>query len=122
MDDTLPPPAPLPEAFAPRPSLIDRLRCCAALYAEAHGAKPSRLSRLAINDAGFFDNLDARPKGPSIDTLETFARFVADAANWPDGVVPDEALAFAHVTGVSAGGAGASPGKMGEISPREAAA
>lgn len=117
MDNDLPPTAPLHEAIATSPSPLDRLRNCAALYAEAHGAKPSRLSRLAINDAGFFDNLDARPKGPSIDTMTTFARFLADAGNWPEGGVPQEAREFAHVMGVSASAGSPSPGTPGENSP-----
>lgn len=83
------------------PTLIDRLKRCTELWAKAQNASPARLGRLVVNDGGFFTRLESQTKGTTTDTLERFARFLADVDNWPDGAVPDEALQFAHVTGVA---------------------
>lgn len=81
--------------------LKSRLIQCAEAWAAAHGDAPlSRLGKLVAGDANFFERLRAGG-GVNVTTLEKFARFLADAANWPDGTVPEEARAFAHVTGVS---------------------
>lgn len=83
------------------PTLIDRLKHCTALWAEMQDASPARLGRLVVNDGGFFTRLESQTKGTTTDTLERFARFLADGDNWPDGAVPEEARQFAHVTGVA---------------------
>jgi hypothetical protein len=106
--------------------LKSRLLACAERWAAAHGrdgepAPLSRLGKAVAGDANFFERI-AGGGGVNVSTLEKFARFLADPANWPGGVVPDDARAFAHVTGVSAEGAGASPGKGGDVSPKAAAA
>jgi hypothetical protein len=132
MDKIEPPIAPLHEA-APTIPLVDRLQICAALWTEAHDpqATLSRLGKAVLNDGAFFDRLGKR--GPTTETLDRFARFFADAGNWPEGAVPEEARAFAHVTGVSLNGATreatvsvaagtGSPGKGDVVSPREKAA
>jgi hypothetical protein len=83
------------------PSLIARLHRCATLWTQAHKAAPGRIGRLVVNDAGVLPRI-ARP-GASVTTatLEKFAAFLGDAGNWPDGVVPQEAIELAHVVGVS---------------------
>lgn len=111
--------------------LVDRLQLVAALWAESHAdesGRPASLARLgkaAIKDTGFFDRLGER--GPTTATLEKFARFLADPANWPpnadgESAVPEEAKAFAHVTGVTPEVAATSPGKADENSPAARAA
>ena len=84
------------------PSLTDRLRSAAERWADAHESHLARLGKLVVNDTSFFTGLSVRVKGPSTDTLEKFARFLADPANWPEGAVAEEAKALAHVCGVSA--------------------
>lgn len=109
---------------APHPmSLDDRLRQASAAWCSANEAKPGRLGRLAINDGGFFTRLENNPGASTTTaTLTRFAEFLADPANWPDGVVADEAKALAHVVGVSVPEGDAAEGRMGEVSPRSAAA
>lgn len=84
------------------PTLVDRLKRCTALWADAHDAMPSRLARLVLNNGAFFRDLEEGTRGPTTSTLESFATFLANPANWPAREVPQEALAFAHVTGVGA--------------------
>jgi hypothetical protein len=81
----------------------------ATSLAEGREVPLNRLAKLVMDDGKFFAGLDSRRYGPSVDTLEKFARFLSDPANWPDGLVPEEAIQFAHVTGVSSEGAGPSP-------------
>ena len=112
----------------PTLSLVDRLRVCAALWAEANDATTAKLARLVINDGGFFTRLDAPGATTTAATLEKFARWLGEPANWPADetgarAVPQEVVAFVHVTGVSAVEARASAGKSGDLSTaREAAA
>lgn len=98
------------------PSLIDRLSAASDAWARANDSHIARLGRLVVNDTSFFAGLPDRVKGPSTDTLEKFARFLADPANWPEGRVAAEAVAFAHVVGVSAPDGAASAGLSGEVS------
>ncbi|MAE92997.1 MAG: hypothetical protein CMI67_26045 [Pelagibaca sp.] len=109
---------------APHPmSLDDRLRQASAAWCSANKAKPGRLGRLAINDGGFFTRLENNPGASTTTaTLTRFAEFLADPANWPDGVVADEAKALAHVVGVSPQDAALSAGKVAAISRGEKAA
>lgn len=107
------------------PSLIDRLRSLAGQWAAAQEppAPLARLGRLVINDGGFFARIDTPGATTTVATIERFARWLAEAGNWPEGVeVPDEARAFAHVVGVTPEQAGESPGKAGDDSPQAAAA
>lgn len=97
-------------------SLPERLRQCAELYAQTPDGSLPRLGKRAINDGAFFDRMGER--GPTTATLEKFAQFLADPANWPEGAVPEEARAFAHVCGVSADAAVPSAGNAGEGSPK----
>ena len=85
----------------------------------------SRLSKRVMDDGKFFDNLASMRRGPSTDTLEKFARYLADPVNWPanaDGVheVADEAKALAHVVGVNAPVHATSPRKSEDITPPSA--
>src|SRR4051812_20627662 len=89
--------------------LVDRLTQCAALWAETPDGSLSKLGKIVVRDGAFFDRLGER--GPSTSTLEKFARFLADPANWPDGAVPEGAVSFAHVTGVTPATPPPSPGK-----------
>ena len=103
-------------------SIDERLKACAQLWAEANGSSPARLGRLVANDTKFFTRLDAPGASTTIAMAERFARFLADPANWPEGNVPEEVRAFAHVTGVSVADATPSTGLSNEKSSRERAA
>lgn len=101
--------APIP--IEPGLSLAQRLKAAADAWCRAHDSSLARLSRIVINDTKFFAALEGSRKGPSTATLEQFARFLADPANWPEvdigmgggvRIVPQEAIELAHVTGVSA--------------------
>ena len=107
--------------------LLDRLRVCAALWADAQDGSPARLARLVLNDGGFFTRLESPAASTTTATLERFARFLTDPANWPADEhgkveVPREVVAFGHVTGISAGSDSLSRGTTDAISTREAAA
>lgn len=85
-------------------TLVDALMECAELWCVAHTPEPAplaRLGRLAVGDGGFFTRLPTQSKGATTDTLERFARFLLDPANWPDGRVVPHAREFAHRLGVS---------------------
>lgn len=106
-----------------RLSLAATAWCVAHADQEGAPAPASRLARAAGYDDGeFFEKLPTARRGPSTNTLEKFARFLADPANWPEGEVGDEAKTFAHAVGVSPADGAASAGKAGAISPSERAA
>ena len=91
------------------PTLVDRLRACSELWVQSAPARSlPRLGRLVMNDGGFFTRIETTPTTTTA-TLERFARFLADPANWPDEAVPDEVCAFAHVVGITSGACAASP-------------
>lgn len=92
-------------------TLTDRLVASSECWATRADASLARLGKLVVNDTAFFTNLARMRRGPSTDTLEKFARFLADPASWPDGVVADEAKALAHVVGVSVPSEDVSPCK-----------
>lgn len=106
--------------------LVDRLRECADLWTAAHAARPGRLGRLVINDGGFFTRIESPGASVTTATLERFARFLADPANWPEGedgrgAVPEAVHAFAHVVGVCPDSPAASPDSGArDIGAREA--
>lgn len=85
----------------PAYSLVDRLRSVSHLWVSAQRASLSRLALHVVNDRGFFTRLETQVQGVTTATLEKFAAFLADPANWPEGLVPQEALDLAHVVGVS---------------------
>lgn len=83
-------------------SLIDRLKASAASWVEISSGSPARLGREVVNDGGFFTRLESQPQGTTTATLEKFARFLIDPANWPEGaVIPAHVTAFAHAVGIS---------------------
>lgn len=85
------------------PDLRSQLLDAADAWCDAHEAPRSRLGKAVASDGAFFDRVDERDVLPcTVATLEKFARFLADPANWPEGEVADEAKALAHVVGVSA--------------------
>lgn len=94
------------------PTLIERLHRCAVIWTQTHGAAPGRIGRLVVNDAGVLPRISQPGASVTTGTLEKFAMFLADPANWPDGAVPQDALDLAHVTGVSSAAAGLSSGKI----------
>lgn len=100
----------------------ERLLAVAALWSEAAGRSVGALSSMVSNHGSTLERLRDPAVAVTDLTVEKFARFLADAANWPDGAVPEEAKAFAHVTGVSAGGASPSNGLSGDMSGDRAAA
>lgn len=92
-------------------SLPDRLRICADLWvARNPGLKASlpRLARVVMNDSAFFTRLALQPVART-STLERFARYLGDAANWEAGHVPDMVRAFVHAVGGSPDDPAASP-------------
>lgn len=97
-------------------TLTERLVAASDCWATSQDATLARLGKAVVNDTAFFTNLARMRRGPSTDTLEKFARFLADPANWPDGSVADEAKALAHVTGVIAPAAALSAGKTNGVS------
>lgn len=82
-------------------TLPERLKNCADLWVSATSASLARLGRTVVNDSSFFKRLES-PQGTTTATLEKFARFLGDPANWPSGEVPQEVRAFVHVTGINA--------------------
>lgn len=86
-------------------TLSDLLCRVAALWVAADPtgrATLARLGRRVVNDTSFFARLENPGASTTTTTLERFARFLHDAANWPGGVVPVEACELAHRVGVSA--------------------
>lgn len=97
-------------------TLSDHLLACADLWCLANGpAKLATLGRLAMNDTAFFAREPQR--GPTTATLEKFAAFLGDPANWPDRCVPAKVCDFVHRVEGRTPEACTSTGKAGEISP-----
>lgn len=94
------------------PSLIERLHSCANNWTIAHDAAPGRIGRMVVNDAGFLPRISQPGASVTTATLEKFAAFLADPANWPGGDVPQEAIDLAHVVGVTLPCPALSPGKI----------
>lgn len=74
------------------------------------------MASVVVNHGSFFERLESPGASTTTVTLEKFARYLGDAANWPDGLVPDEVRAFVHVTGITPEAAAASPGKSADLS------
>ena len=101
--------------------LKSQLIACCAAWSEAHGCGISRIAKQVAGDANFFVRLGSPAATCNVATLEKFARFLGDPAKWPDGVVPPEVIAFAHVTGVTAPATPVATGQIGELSGERAA-
>ena len=97
--------------------------CASWSLADGADVPLSRLSKRVVDDGKFFDNLPVMRRGPSTDTLEKFAAFLVDTANWPEGFdIPAEVIAFGHAVGVSAPAPAPATGHAGELSGQERAA
>lgn len=84
-------------------SLVDRLRQVAQLWVSAQDASLARLGKTVVNDGGFFTRLETQVQGTTTATLEKFAAYLGDPGNWPEGVVPQEAIDLAHRVGITTG-------------------
>lgn len=89
--------------------LLERLRHAADHWSGATGRTLGALSALVTNNGSFFDRLGESRASTTTATLEKFARFLVEPANWPEGEVPADVVKFAHDVGVSAAAAAASP-------------
>lgn len=90
-----------PELHPEPLSLPDRLIAAAQLWSAATERSLGALASMVVNHGSFFDRLQERDSTTTA-TLQKFARFLGDAANWPEGHgVPADVCAFAHVVGVS---------------------
>ena len=75
-------------------TLIDRILRLAELWAGARGhSTTSRLSTIVANDGGLLKRI-GQGGGTTVATLDKFAVFLRDFANWPDMTPPDEARAL----------------------------
>lgn len=95
------------------PRLRDRLLAAADIWAAACGRSTGALSSIVANHGQALDRLRDPANKVTDATLEKFAAYLADPANWPEGAVPQEAIDLAHVTGVTPASPGLSPGKIG---------
>lgn len=96
-------------------SLRERLLGTAHVWCETTGKS---LGSLSTTVTGTGKTLKQYADGMTITDakLEQFARFLADPANWPDGMVAEEARTLAHVCGVSAADSASSAGLSCEMS------
>ena len=101
------------------PPLIDRLRIAADAWSSATDRTVGALSAIVTNHGSFFDRLGSTRAGVSTTTLEKFARFFADPANWPDGAVSPAASEFVHVVIGSTSDAGPASGLADELSGKQ---
>lgn len=83
------------------PRLRDRLLGAAEAWSRASGRTLGALSSLVSNHAQTLERLRDPENRVTDATIERFAAFLADPANWPGGIVPQEAIDLAHVAGVS---------------------
>ncbi|MEQ5789056.1 hypothetical protein J3454_14260 [Erythrobacter sp. NFXS35] len=83
-------------------SLTEQLHRCAVIWTDTHGAAPTRIGRVVVNDGGLVQRIAQPGASVTTATLEKFAAFLGDPGNWPEGSVPQEALDLAHRVGVTA--------------------
>lgn len=103
-------------AVAPVP-LRERLIGVSTCWAEKTGRTLGSLSTRVTGTGKTLERLIEDPaRAVQDNTLEKFAAFLADQANWPDEVVPEDAKVFAHVVGITLPGPSASAGLPGETS------
>lgn len=96
--------------------LIERLMTCAKAWAVANDRSLSRLATLVVNDGKFFTRCEDGTANPTTATLERFAQYLGDGANWPEGAVPEDVAAFVHVVGVSPAEAATATGQADALS------
>lgn len=82
-------------------TLTERLHRCGVAWSAAHGAPVTRLGRIVVNDGGLLQRIAQPGASVTTATLEKFAAFLVDPANWPEDAVPQEALDLAHRVGIS---------------------
>jgi hypothetical protein len=63
-----------------------------AMAASYGGRSLSRIATIVVNSGSFFDRLKAG-KTFSVHNLERFAAWFRDPINWPDGFIPQDAVA-----------------------------
>ncbi len=95
------------------PRLRDRLLHAAEAWSRATGRTLGALSSIVSNHAQTVERLRDPSNKVTDATLEKFAAFLADPANWPQGAVPQEAIDLAHVVGVSVPCPALSSGNIG---------
>lgn len=95
--------------------LVERLRGCAALWADDQAASLARLGRAVMNDGGFFSRVESNPVTTTA-TLERFAEFLINPANWI-AEVPGEVAQFARIVGVKVHGARHGPADTANMDP-----
>jgi len=101
-------------------TLTERLHRCGMIWTVAHDAPLTRIGRVVVNDGGLMQRIAQPGAGVTTATLEKFAAFLADPANWPEGAVPQEAIDLAHVVGITPCAELVSPGNTGGNSPLSA--
>lgn len=84
----------------------DRLLTVAELWSAATGRSLGALSSVVTNHGSTLDRLRDPGNAVTDATLEKFAAYLLDPANWPEppagqARVPDQVRAFAHAVGVS---------------------
>lgn len=100
-----------------RPRLRDRLLDAAEAWSRATGRTLGALSSVVSNHAQTIERLRDPANKVTDATLEKFAAFLADPANWPGGAVPQEAIDLAHVVGVTPPPVASSTGNTAGNSP-----
>lgn len=106
-----------PAMQIPTLTIAEHLCQCARRWTETHNARPTSLGYAVARDGKISQRLLSGQGDVTTGTLEKFAAFFADPANWPEGDVPAEAAAFAHRVGVSAATPPVSSGKARAITP-----
>ncbi len=81
--------------------LRDTLLLAAERWALATSRSTGALSSIVANNGRALERLRDPATSVTDATLEKFAGFLADPANWPGGTVPQEAIDLAHRVGVS---------------------
>lgn len=102
-------------------TLIDRLRTCAALWADANDRSLGALASVVMNHGSFFDRFESADVSTTTTTLERFARFLGDPANWPEAAVPDAVREFVHVVGITPDAPTPATGQSAETSGQSVA-
>lgn len=81
--------------------LRDHLLLVADIWATRTDRSTGALSSVVTNNGRSLERLRDPATSVTDATIERFAVFLADVDNWPDGVIPQEALDLAHRVGIS---------------------
>lgn len=81
--------------------LRDRLLLAADAWCAATGRSVGALSSVVANHAQTLQRLRDPSNNVTDATIEKFAAFLSDPANWPEGAVSQEAIDLAHRVGVT---------------------